>query len=96
MRQKMILRFTVWLDGKEKHMEICGKSAKTLYALMSAGNLGITALEMSNTWALRLSAYIHDLRGLGLDIKTVKEEHEDGWHARYYLQSPVEILELKT
>ncbi|HIF25205.1 MAG TPA: hypothetical protein EYQ41_03425 [Micavibrio sp.] len=88
--------FTAWLDGKARTFIIKGKPATTLYALVKSRSKGTTALEQSNTWALRLGAYIHILRHkYGLDIITHREEREDGWHGRYVLITPVEILEAK-
>ena len=65
-----------------------------LEALIESGKSGVIALELSITWALRLSAYVCRLRGQGLDIETIREPHDDmgGWHARYVLHSPVAIL----
>lgn len=68
-----------------------GQTSRTLYELVRAGPHGVTALEVS-TWALRLSAYIFNLRKLGLEIATLHEEHPEGWHGRYVLVTPVEIL----
>ena len=91
--KKRTIHFKVWLDGAPHFFEVTGKAAKTLLALLSTGQRGVTALELSNTWALRLAAYVHDLRKLGLDIQMQREEHEDGWHGRYILITPVEILD---
>jgi hypothetical protein len=73
---------------------VTGKDAMALEALLEAGKCGVIALELSNTWALRLGAYVHRLRGHGLDIETVREAHDNigGWHARYVLHSRVTIL----
>lgn len=69
------------------------KQIKTLNALVDGGIKGITALELSNTWALRLADYVFQIkRGLGIDIETVREEHEGGWHGRYVLISDVQII----
>lgn len=69
--------------------------SRTLYALIQSGDKGITALELSNTWALRLSAYIHGLRHkYDLNITTTREKHDGGWHARYVLNTPVTIVEV--
>lgn len=98
MRQPKIKKITatIWNDGESKHFEIKGKPARTLCALVKAAGRGVTALELSNTWALRLSAYIHDLRqGYGMDIQTLREEHGDGWHGRYVLISHVEITDIQ-
>ena len=79
-------------DYRKVHVK--GKEAKTLLHLMHHAEKGITALEMSNTWALRLAAYVHSLRkNHGLNIDTVKEPHEDGYHARYVLKDAVKINE---
>jgi hypothetical protein len=72
------------------------QTARTLAALVHRGASGITALEMSG-WAQRLAAYVHSLRHRhGLDIVTLRETHEGGWHARYVLQAPVENLDIVT
>jgi len=80
--------------GPAGEFSVAGKDAMTLHALISAGKAGITALEQSNTWALRLGAYIHRLREHGLEIETIRESHDDfgGWHGRYVLHSQVTIL----
>lgn len=84
-----------YINGKTVTFETTGRNAQTLLALIKAGDKGITALELSNTWALRLSAYIHCLRHVnGLDIITHKEGHDGGWHARYVLITPAEIFEI--
>lgn len=73
---------------------VSGKVAMTLAALIKHGQSGITALELSNSWALRLAAYVHQLRQYGLEIETIRESHDDigGWHARYALHSAVAML----
>jgi hypothetical protein len=82
------------IPDNEKIYEVLGQEARTLNALSAAGSQGITSLEMSS-WALRLAHYAMKLRRLGLEIETVKEDHHKpvkGWHARYVLKTPVEIL----
>ncbi len=77
------------IDGAEKTISLTGQLARTLIALVQAGRHGVTALEMS-TWAYRLGAYVHNLRhDYGLEIETRREEHPNGWHARYVLLTPV-------
>jgi hypothetical protein len=69
-----------------------GMVARTLLALEKAGAAGCTAHEVAS-WAFRLGAYVHELRrDNGLSIQTVREEHPGGWHARYVLHSPVDVL----
>ena len=70
-----------------------GQTAKALRALVEAGVTGVTALEVT-TWALRLAAYVHDLRKRhGLTIETLREGHEGGWHGRYVLRAAVRLVE---
>lgn len=77
-------------DGTRR-VEVKGRNLWALQALMVAGSTGITAI--SNP-APRLSAYIHRLRALGLDISTEHEAHGgpySGHHAKYRLHSDVEL-----
>jgi hypothetical protein len=77
-------------DGQP--IQLTGKTALTMEALIHAEQKGITALEMSS-WALRLAAYVHRLRtDYGMAIETLHELHVDGWHGRYVLQSRVQIM----
>jgi hypothetical protein len=70
-----------------------GREAQTLLALIAAGSHGITSLEAFKAgWAVRLAAYVGDLRKMGVAIVTNREVHEGGNHARYILQSQVEIV----
>ena len=96
-RKKTRITATIWFDSQPKHIELKGQNARTLLALAQAGQKGITALDVSATWAYRLAAYVYDLRhDYSMDIVTQREEHEDGWHARYVLLTPVEILDADT
>lgn len=87
-----------WRDGAGalRSGVVSGQTARTLAALKDAGEHGITALEMG-AWALRLAAYIRDLRKLGFDIETIREGHDTadgaGWHGRYVLRTPVALAE---
>ena len=65
---------------------------RTVIALLSSGRKGVTALELSS-WAFRLGAYVHILRTqYGLHIETIREEHDGGFHGRYFLKTPVVLL----
>ncbi len=65
---------------------------RALAALIKAGSQGVTALELSS-WAYRLGAYIHTLRhDYGLAIETLREPHDGGWHGRYVLHTPCQII----
>jgi hypothetical protein len=91
---KSARRIRIRASGPCGHFIAVGQTARTLRALLKADKHGITALEVS-TWALRLGAYVFELRKSGLVIETIRERHNDlgDWHGRYVLHSPVEILE---
>lgn len=78
-------------EGRD--VKVSGREAETLLTLISAGPHGFTSLEGFRAgWAVRLSAYIHDLRRLGVPIETTREPHDGGQHARYHLAVPVEVV----
>lgn len=86
-------KFSFWAVGPEGRFMVTGRNAQTLNALVAAGDRGIITVELSNTWALRLGAYIHQLRhDYGLHIETIREEHDGGFHGRYFLKTPVVLL----
>ena len=87
----------IWLDKTPKEIHITSRTVdRSILALAMAQEKGITALEMSS-WAFRLGAYIHILkRDNHLDIETLREEHPHGWHGRYVLHTPIEILRVET
>jgi hypothetical protein len=88
------LTATFVLDGSKKTIKLKGRNAQALRALVDKGIKGITALEMSS-WALRLGAYIHNIREMGLRdfIITERENHQYGWHGRYILIISITIIE---
>lgn len=91
---KWQVRFCKWDNGTTRTFEACGRVAQTIVALDAAKARGVTAAELS-CWAYRLGAYVHLLRhDYGLEIITLREEHDGGWHGRYVLVTPVEILHL--
>lgn len=66
-----------------------GRLAWALDRLRAAGQTGVTPLTEP---APRWSAYVHDLRALGVPIETVTEAHGGpyaGFHARYVLRAVV-------
>lgn len=87
-------RFAVEATFMGKTETVTGQAARTLVALVKAGRKGVTALEVSG-WALRLAAYVHKLKKLGLDIEMIREPHTgkagNGWHGRYVLKTPVTV-----
>ena len=71
-----------------------GREAQALVALVDAGDVGITSLDMGRAgWAIRLAAYIGDLRKMGVPIITEREAHDGGNHGRYRLSGAVQIIE---
>jgi hypothetical protein len=70
-----------------------GRNAWTLDRLLAAGERGVTPIEQP---APRWSQYVAILRGQGLSIETIEERHGGpfrGWHGRYVLRSPVQVVE---
>jgi len=91
----LCVKAKAYIEGKPTVFIVKGRAAQTLVALIKARTSGIITLELSSTWALRLSGYIHLLRNNNnLQIETVKEKHDGGWHGRYVLHTHVEILEI--
>jgi hypothetical protein len=77
-------------QGCSEPQTVRGQTARTLLALHKAGQEGVTAQEVSS-WALRLAAYVLELRKRDLKIQTIRESHPGGWHGRYVLHTSVEI-----
>jgi len=70
-----------------------GREAETLLALVNAGSTGITSLDAFKAgWAVRLAAYVFDLKAMGVPIEATTEPHAGGRHARYRLAGPVNLL----
>lgn len=90
------LNVRTWYEGKTKLIRITGhRNIQTLIALSENLKSGITALDMG-TWAYRLSGYIHILRhDYNMDIETKFEPHDGGEHGRYFLHTPIEILDIE-
>lgn len=90
------MEFAVWnhrQDGREL-VHVRGRDAWALLQLMTAGSKGCTPIDNP---APRWSSYVFNLRQMGLDIETVHERHGGafaGRHARYVLQSRVELAEV--
>ena len=84
------------LLSERREIEVTGRFAQTLKALVEAGEKGVKALDLSN-WAVRLGHYIWVLRHKrGLVIETIQERHEGefpGKHGLYVLRSQVEIID---
>jgi hypothetical protein len=70
-----------------------GQEAKTLLLLVEKGKTGVVAYDFRGGPPFRLPAYTWALmRRHGLIIETVREKHDGGWHGRFVLHTPVEIL----
>ena len=75
--------------GNPFPITVSGRDQWALDRLRKAGRKGCTPITEP---APRWSAYVHNLRKLGVDIETIHEPHEGdfpGHHARYVLRSAV-------
>lgn len=75
-------------------ISVNGREALTLLALIERGRKGVTSVDFPGGPAYRLGAYVFDLRGFGVGIKTETESHGIGHHARYSLATDVEIISI--
>lgn len=94
--RKPELKFQFRRDGDDSWQLVVGRDAWALQQLVAAENRGITTLQNP---APRMSAYIFNLRKLGVLIETVHESHAGpfpGTHGRYILRSAIEIRELES
>lgn len=71
-----------------------GREALTLLTLVERGANGVSGVDFPGGPAFRLAAYVGDLRGFGVGIKTETESHGIGHHARYSLTTDVEIISI--
>ncbi len=70
-----------------------GQEGRTLLLLHQKGALGVVAYDFRGGPPFRLPAYTWSLmRNHGLVIETRREQHECGWHGRFVLHTPIEIL----
>lgn len=80
------------VDSEPTPILLAGRDAWALQQLKQAGKAGCTPIHNP---APRWSAYVHNLRGFGLNIETMHEMHGGpfpGTHARYVLKSKVKML----
>jgi hypothetical protein len=78
--------------GDPFNVTVSGRDKWALDRLREAGRKGCTPMTEP---APRWSAYIHNLRKLGVEIETITEPHEGdfpGHHARYVLRSAVSVI----
>lgn len=84
------IKFTRSRDGETKTFALTGRDAWALSRLIAAGAKGVSPIDEPT--GPRWSAYIFNLRQIGLDIETRHEAHGGafpGTHARYVLRSDV-------
>jgi hypothetical protein len=84
------LKLEVIRDDGGAALIVQGQTAKAIRALVLAGAQGVTAQEVAG-WAYRFAAYCHEFRKLGLDIETLREDHDGGWHGRHVLHTAVRL-----
>jgi len=81
------------LDGPSECI-IKGRDIWALRELVRAGAVDATPINYRGP---RWSAYVHNLRAVGLYIETVRETHGGpyrGTHARYVLHTPIKVIEI--
>ena len=81
--------FIIKTDTTETEVVVKGRDRWALERLIAAGNTGCTPFCKPGP---RWSAYVHNLRKLGVSIETISEPHDGpfaGTHARYVLRSNV-------
>jgi hypothetical protein len=89
IRQQGTLYCITPSDGDPFRIAVAGRNKWALDRLRKAGREGCTPISDP---APRWSAYIHNLRRLGVEIETIHEAHAGdfpGHHARYVLRSAV-------
>jgi hypothetical protein len=83
---------TFALDQGEngRKLALVGRLAETLFELAQAGSRGLT--ERGADWAWHLPNYVAQLRSKGVSISTTMEPHLGGFHARYRLETPTNVM----
>lgn len=90
----MKIAVTLNLGDQPRTFELDGRLGWTMAQLAFAGPKGVATVERP---APRWSAYVHELRKLGIAIETEMEPHEgtySGHHARYRLGSDARVTVL--
>jgi hypothetical protein len=91
----MKIQVTLNLSEQSRTFELQGRLGWTMAQLAMAGTKGVATVERP---APRWSAYVHDLRKLGIQIETEMEPHDgaySGRHARYRLACDAQIASLE-
>ena len=74
----------------DREFTLTGREHWAADELIKAGPVGVTPIERP---APRWSAYVFDLRRMGISIETIHEPHGGAYpgnHARYVLRTPLE------
>lgn len=93
MQRKLQVTAKVSDQPEPSHIHCVGRDAWALLELVKEGPRGATPI---NNPGPRWSAYVFNLRRMGLSIQTIDEPHGGpfaGTHARYVLKSRVEVIE---
>lgn len=91
-RQTRAVTFTVNQHDANAAPVTIAVSGRVLWALERLLAAGCRRCNPTTEPAPRWAAYVHTLRGLGMPIETIHEEHEGdfpGTHARYVLRATV-------
>lgn len=90
----MSKRFKVTARKPEgKIFTASGQEGRTLLLLHQKGTMGVVAYDFRGGPPFRLPAYTWSLmRNHGLVIETRREQHDCGWHGRFVLHTPIEII----
>ena len=92
MSKRFIVTARVLPDGQP--FTLIGQQAKTLVTLNNLRMRGVTVFDFQGGVGYRLAAYIHTLsKRRFLNIEMTREKHDGGWHGRWFLKSPLEIIE---
>ena len=79
-------------DGRNKQEIVIGRNLWALRELIKAGKSGCTPIDNP---APRWSAYVHNLRNIGIDIETIRLPHGGafpGSHGKYVLHTFVRLM----
>ena len=82
------------LSEQPRTFELKGRLGWAIAHLVNAGARGVTPIENP---APRWSAYVFDLREMGIPIETLMEPHDGnypGTHARYVLTCDAQVRQL--
>jgi hypothetical protein len=87
----MKITVTLNLSEQPRMLNLKGRSGWAMVQLVESGATGVTPFTRP---APRWSAYVFDLRELGIPIETIREPHKGnypGLHARYVLSCDAEV-----